>query len=84
MTQQVAEMVYSTSDIYFAAYLCATGMNLINTQKDEKDSKKVIFVFKIPMNTIERIKAAYFGGSADVKAKKFVEQIKSLKEMIHA
>jgi hypothetical protein len=75
--------LYRTSDIYFAAYLCSLDFPLQTTERDRSpDGKgKVVFVFKVPDCDLGKVKSSYFGGSGTVKARKFVDNIRSLKQM---
>jgi len=75
--------LYRTSDIYFAAYLCAIDLTMETTEseKNENGGKKVIFVFKVPRKDLERLKAGFFGGSATVKVQRYVQAIRNLKSM---
>ena len=75
--------LYRTSDIYFAAYLCSLDFPLQITERDRSpDGKgKIVFVFKVPDCDIGKVKSSYFGGSGTVKARKFVDNIRSLKQM---
>jgi len=75
--------LYRTSDIYFAAYLCSLDMPLqtTETEKTPEGSKKVVFVFSVPDGDLGKVKASYFGGTGTVKARKFVDNIRSLKSM---
>lgn len=77
------EISYSTSDIYFASYLCAIDIPMIETRSEDNDNggKKIFFIFKVPKSNLNRLKAGYFGGSATVKVKDFVQSIRSLKSM---
>jgi hypothetical protein len=76
---------YKTSDIYFASYLCALDLDLVNTeeQKGSDNNRKLVFVFKVPEPDIGRLKASYFGNRATIKVRSFVDNLKSLKSMIH-
>jgi hypothetical protein len=76
-------ILYRTSDIYFAAYLCSLDISLKCTEKQASESgrDKVFFVFNVPQVDLQRLKASYFGGSGTVKAQKFVQQLRSLKSM---
>lgn len=75
--------LYRTSDIYFAAYLCSIDFPLEATEneKNVEGQKKVVFVFKMTEEHLKRAKTGFFGGSATVKARKFVDNIRSLKSM---
>lgn len=75
--------LYRTSDIYFAAFLCSLDFQLEATEneKNPEGHKKVVFVFKVTDDHLRRAKTGYFGGTATVKARKFVDNIRSLKSM---
>ena len=76
-------ILFRTSDIYYSAFLCSLDIPLQTTEADKSPdgSKKVIFVFKIAEADLPRLKSAYFGGSGTVKARRFVDNIRSLKSM---
>jgi hypothetical protein len=74
--------LYRTSDIYFASYLCSLDMPLKTTETERTESgKKVVFVFMISDADLQHMKAGYFGGNGTVKARRFVDNIRSLKSM---
>ena len=75
--------LYRTSDIYFAAYLCSLDFPLEATEneKNPEGHKKVVFVFSMTDEHLRRAKTGFFGGTATVKARKFVDNIRSLKSM---
>lgn len=75
--------LYRTSDLYFAAYLCALDIQLSASETEGTDSRKVMFVFKLPQEDLNRFKASYFGGSGTVHARKFVDSLRSLKSLCH-
>lgn len=80
-------LFYSTSDLYFAAYLRALDIPFEGTQ-DEVNSNangknKVIFVFRVQKKSINRLKRDFFGGNGTVKALKYVQYLKSLKQMCY-
>jgi hypothetical protein len=83
MSENGTMKLYRTSDIYFAAFLCSLDFTLEATEngKAGDGSRKVIFVFKIQSAHVNRVKATYFGGTATVNARKFVDNIRSLKSM---
>lgn len=77
---------YKTSDIYFASYLSALDIPLESTEHEENgDSKrkKVIFVFKVPTKDLQHLKSSFFGGTGTVLASRFVQAIRSLKQMVY-
>ena len=75
--------LYRTSDIYFAAYLCSLDCDLRTTERERSgDGKgKVVFLFLVPEAHLNQLKSSYFGGSGTVKARKFVDNVRSLKQM---
>ena len=75
--------LYRTSDLYFAAFLCSLEIALETTEEQGDNSRKVIFVFKLEESKLRRLKSLYFGGSGTVKARGFVDHIRSLKSMCY-
>jgi hypothetical protein len=76
--------LYRTSDLYFASYLSALDITLEASETEgDSSSRKVVFVFRLPMDDLNRLKASYFGGSGTVKARKFVDSLRSLKSLCH-
>lgn len=75
---------YKSSDLYFCAFLCSMDIQLKYTEKEvnEKDTK-IIFVFEISEAVLMRAKALYFGGSGTVVARKFVDNMRSLKSLCY-
>ena len=81
----VKTVLYRTSDLYFAAYLCSLDFSLVTTEQAPATDggKKVVFLFNIPEPELPRVKASYFGGGGTVKARKFVDNLRSLKSMVY-
>lgn len=76
--------LYRTSDLYWSAYLCALDIPLVASEVEGGGgAPKVVFVFKIPRGDLSRLKSSYFGGSGTVKARKFVDSLRSLKSLCH-
>jgi hypothetical protein len=75
--------LYRTSDIYFAAYLCSLDFNLKTTEsaRTPEGNRKVVFVFTMSQNDLNKVKSSYFGGTGTAKARRFVDNIRSLKSM---
>jgi hypothetical protein len=82
----VRNKLYRTSDIYFAAYLCALDFSLVTTETEKaiNGSKKIVFVFEMRDEHLRSAKTQFFGGNGTVKARKFVDNIRSLKSMCFA
>jgi len=86
MDSEEKNILYQTSDIYFASYLCSLDIQLEATETEEQGSNKrskVIFIFKIPSKDLGRLKASFFGGTGTVKAQKFVNHFRSLKSLTY-
>jgi len=77
--------LYRTSDLYFASFLASVSFPLKTTEREKtEDGKgKAVFVFAIPDSELIRLKALYFGGSGTVKARVFVDNIRSLKSLCY-
>jgi hypothetical protein len=71
------EPLYKTSDLYFAAYLKTSGVELLKT---ELVGRKVMFVFEKPPS-FKDLKREYFNRTSRVPALTFVDEIRSLKNM---
>lgn len=77
--------LYRTSDIYFSAYLSSLDFSLVTTERGPAadGGEKVVFLFSIPEVDLPKVKASYFGGTGTVKARKFVDNLRSLKSMCY-
>lgn len=77
--------LYRTSDLYFAAFLCCVDFPLKTTEKNRREDggTKVTFVFSLSNSEMSRAKALYFGGTGNVKARVFVDHLRSLKQMCY-
>ena len=75
--------LYRTSDIYFASFLCSVDFPLKTTEQasTNEGGRKIVFVFSVPDGDLSKVKAMYFGGSGTVKARVFVDHLRSLKSM---
>ena len=75
--------IYRSSDIYFCSFLASLDIPLTTTEAESMPDggRKVVFVFKLPEADLQRLKASYFGGNGTVKARRFVDNIRSLKSM---
>lgn len=76
--------IYRTSDLYFSAFLASIDIQLKYTEKEKTEKEtKVIFVFEIQDAVLIRAKALYFGGTGTVVARKFVDNMRSLKSLCY-
>ena len=81
ITSSVTKL-YRTSDLYFGAFLSSLDFPLITTEVSSTgDGKKVVFLFNVPEGELPKVKASYFGGTGTVKARKFVDNLRSLKSI---
>jgi hypothetical protein len=70
--------------LYFSAFLSSIDIPLKFTEKENSGREvKVIFVFEIQDSVLMRAKALYFGGSGTVIARKFVDNMRSLKSLCY-
>lgn len=78
-------IIYRTSDIYFCAFLMGLDIKLLSMEdgQNDKGQNKKFFVLSVPENEISRLKAQYFGGSGTVKCRRYVDDLKNLKSMLH-
>jgi hypothetical protein len=71
------EHEYRTSDLYYAAFLKASGLTMIRT---EKKGPKVQFIFQVDED-LELLKQGWATQEADVNAQAFTHAIRSLKAL---
>jgi hypothetical protein len=69
---------YRTPDLYYAAYLMASGVPLIRC---EKDMGRMFWFFG---SSAKGYEMAWMNDSGTVKPRSFAEAIKTLKNMVHA
>jgi len=75
--------LYRTSDLYFAAYLCALDVHMIGTEDESlpTNRKKVWFVFKLKRMDVKKLKTSFFSGEGKVRGKLYADRIRSLKQL---
>jgi hypothetical protein len=85
MSDSNGDVLYRTSDINFAAYLCTLDLPLVNTEKVDagEGREKVMFVFKVPTASLRQLKTQYFCNTGTVKVRSFVDQLRNLKSMCY-
>jgi len=71
---------FKTTDLYFAAYLKAAGVQLLET---ERQRKKVIFVFDNSLGGVKDLKNQYFNRTAKLAALTYVDEIRAMKSLTH-
>jgi hypothetical protein len=58
-------------------------MTATETEAGGDGNDKLVFVFRIPQNKVSSLKASYFSGSATVKVRTFVDNLRALKQMLY-
>lgn len=75
-----AEKDRETPDLYFAAYVMASGISLAGSKRN---GNRVLFRFTATDEEWEEKTTEFFTGSAVVKALDLVQAIKALKGLVH-
>lgn len=75
---------WKTSDMYFAAFLQSSGMQMKRHVKSRRDGgrPKIWFLFE-KTDSLERLKQDYHTGAAKVSAIEFVMRIRAIKSLVH-
>lgn len=71
---------FKTKDFYLAAFLLAKGYELLDA--DRSFPQEIIFIFGDQPKR-EKLIQEYLYGKAEVDARKLINQIRNLKEIIH-
>lgn len=72
---------FSTSDLYFAAYLLVAGVPMKRT--DRVSGSKFAFIFDTSISNIEELKQGWITQTVKVSALAYANQIKTLKSAVH-
>lgn len=75
---------YRTSDLNYAAYLKIAGVPFVGTARDEKDPRRVFFLFDSQDANMEDLRLQFYNRVAKVAAFTYAEEIKGLKALLHA
>jgi hypothetical protein len=78
--QEAIELTKRTSDIYYAAYVVASGIALSGAARE---GKRVFFLFEVSEEEWEERTSDYFTGSGVVRALDMTSAIKALKSLVH-
>lgn len=70
---------FSTSDMYFAAYLSVAGVRFIEAVRE---NGRVQFLFE-NSEGIRELKREYFNRQGRVSALDYADQIRSMKSLVH-
>jgi len=76
------ETIFKTNDLYFAAFLQASGVRMIRTER-EGTGKKVAFVFDTSIVNFQELKNDYFAQTAKIAALPYANTVKNLKAICH-
>lgn len=71
--------VYKTSDLYYAAYLKTASVCFLGA---ERVDNRIVFLFE-QNESIRDLKREYFNRTAKLSALSFVDEIRTLKSIIH-
>ena len=71
---------YSTTDLYYAAYLQCAGAPML---KPQRNGSRVTFVFDATVVNIEELKNEWFNQKGKVGAQQYAHCIKNLKHICH-
>lgn len=70
---------YRTEDLYFAAFLVARDVEMLDTNRK---GTVVEFVFD-NVDNMRELRNAYFSGEGEVGARSYANALRSLKSLIH-
>jgi len=73
---------FKTSDLYFAAYLKAAGVEMKRTDRHAENGR-ILFVFDASVSNVEELKTAWFNSTGKVVANTYAFHIKNLKSVCH-
>jgi len=68
-----------TPDLYYAAYLLASGQELLGT---ERDGRRMLFCFA-DSDELEELKREWLNSTGLVAAQTYAQAIRSLKALVH-
>lgn len=81
MKTEISNTEYTTTDLYFAAYLQTAGVRMLRT--DKQGQSRLSFVFDNSMSNIDGLKTAWFNKNGKVSALEYANNIKNLKHICH-
>jgi len=73
---------FTTSDLYYAAFLKTAGFSLFELKKAD-NGKKRFFVFEDGSGLIIKAQTDYINGTSKVSAKDLIDNIRALKTLIN-
>ena len=75
----MAQGIYRTSDLYYAAYLKVAEVPFTGT---EREGQRVFFLFE-NSDALRELKDQYFNRTAKVSALTYADEIKAMKALTH-
>jgi hypothetical protein len=70
---------HAASDLYYAAFLLSSGLDLVKTRRD---GPRVVFLFSVdPDDDVEQLKIAWHSGKGEVSAQAYAQNLKNLKDL---
>lgn len=78
---QMKTKEFSTSDLYFAAFLKAAQVTWLGAEKSDPRSNRMVFKFENVGHQIEELKQAFFSrsGESKVVALNYADEVQALK-----
>ena len=71
---------FTTSDLYYAAFLKTAGFNLADIKRE---NGKKFFVFEDESGLIMKTQTDYVNGTSKIVAKELIDNIRALKTLIN-
>ncbi len=71
---------FSTSDLYFAAYLKTADIPMVS---HNREYNKVLFVFNTAAVNIDELRQAWIDETGKVSASKYATSVRMLKGLVH-
>jgi len=78
----ITKNTFSTSDLYYAAFLKTAGFSLVEVKKLD-NGKKRFFVFEDGSGLIIKAQTDYVNSTSKVSAKELIDNIRALKTLIN-
>lgn len=78
---QAEDGKFSTSDLYFAAYLQTIGVPMVATPRN--GNGKVSFIFDVSVVNLNELRQAWFSQTGKIPALPYANNIKTLKSICH-
>lgn len=80
MKTEMNDDSFSTTDLYFAAYLQVAGTHM---RRASREAGRVSFIFDRTVVNIEELRTAWYNKQGRVSALEYANAIKNLKHLCH-